>query len=417
MKSFILFVSFLLSFVVHAEVKNESAGIKALIQEDQGHLEKFYYDLHENPELSGEETRTAGKVAEEMRRLGLEVTEGIGKTGVVGVLRNGSGPTTLIRTELDALPVPEDTHVAYESKNPGKMHACGHDFHAAALMGAAYVMSHSKDQWKGTLIFLAQPAEESGNGALAMIKDGLYKKIPKPDQLLALHTSGMYKRGVIGITSGFALANVDTVHVTLKGRGTHGSKPDMGIDPFIEMAEFILKLQTIVGREKDASKPGVISVGAVHGGAKANIIPDEVKLMLTVRSYDSNVRELLKRRIKEVAFGIAKTSGAPDPEVTYPEESNATYNDPKLSSHVKDVLIQKLGSNSVIDTAPIMGGEDFGELGIAVNSPSLIFWVGERNEKDPKTSNHSPRFLPDYKGTSPLAIEAMSFALLDLHKK
>lgn len=386
------------------------------VKEQVPQLEAFYKDLHENPELSGEEKRTAGKVAEEFRSLGLEVMEGIGGFGVVGILKNGKGPITMLRADMDALPVPEDTGLPYASKKSGVMHACGHDFHTTALIGAARTMAGTKDQWSGTLIFVAQPAEEVAKGALAMLKDGLLKKIPKPERILALHTSALYKRGTVAITPGYALANVDSVDVTFKGKGSHGSKPEFGIDPFVLAAEFTLKMQVLKGREVEALQPVVISVGSIHGGAKHNIIPDEVKMQLTLRSYDKAVREHLKKRIVEIAQGIAKTAGAPVPEVGFPESTDATFNDPELAAKVKAIFLESFGKENFTDSQPIMGGEDFGQFGLAAKVPSLFIWVGQQNPKDPKIANHSPRFFPDLK-TLPVAVRAFVNPLMAFHKK
>lgn len=395
---------------------SEASPVPGLNKDQMKRLETLYQDLHQNPELSGQEKNTAKKMAQEFRALGLEVIEGIGGTGVVGIAKNGKGPTTLVRAEMDALPVPEDTGLRFRSQTTGVMHACGHDYHMAALVGVAELMLQRKQDWKGTLVFVAQPAEEIVKGAQAMIQDGLFKKIPKPDQMLALHTIGKYKKGTIGLVPGYAMANVDAVEVVFTGRGTHGSSPEKGIDPFIMAAEFTLKMQTLVGREKEAMKPAVISVGSIHGGAKSNIIPDTVKLQLTVRSYDSSVRQHLLKRIVEVAKGIAATSGAPAPAVEFPEKSDAVFNDIELTQRLKQRFIQEFGANVIVDADPTMGGEDFGLFGQAVKAPSLMFWIGTQNPKDMAVINHSPKYDPDFAGTAPLAIKAMASGLLDLHK-
>lgn len=392
------------------------ASIKDSVQQRKAHLESFYHDLHENPELSGEEKRTSEKVAAEFKSLGLEVIQGLGGYGVVGVLKNGDGPVTLVRSELDALPVTEQTQLSYKSKVPTKMHACGHDFHTAALVGTAYAMIRSKSDWKGTLVFVAQPAEEVAKGASGMIQDGLFKKVPKPHQMLALHTAGWLKKGAIGMTSGYALANVDSIDVVFKGRGTHGAEPHKGIDPFILASEFTLKMQTVVGRERKPIDPAVISVGSMHGGAKHNIIPEEVKLQMTLRTYDPELRKYLKKRVQEVAKGIALTAGAPEPTVSFPEGVDATFNDVKLTERMKGLFQKHFGSEKVIATEALMNGEDFGLFGKAAQAPSLIYFIGAQDEKDPTITNHSPKFSPDFSGNAPLAIESMAMALLDLHK-
>lgn len=386
-----------------------------LINQRKAHLQKFYRDLHENPELSGKETRTASKLAEEFKSLGLEVKEGIGGNGVVAILRNGNGPVTWIRAELDALPVPENTGLAFASKNKGVMHACGHDHHMASLVGTAYVLANSKNLWQGTAVFIGQPSEELGDGAKAMVKDGLLKKVPKPDTILALHVSGKNKLGSIGVVPGYSMANADSVDVTFKGRGTHGAAPEGGLDPFVMAAEFILRLQTIVGREKKATRPGLISVGSIHGGTKNNIIPDDVKLQLTVRTYDDETRELLLKRIKEVAQGIAKTSGATEmPVVVKTEGADALFNDLSLAERAKTIFAREFGSSENVE--PVMGSEDFGQFGLAAKVPSLMFWVGTGGEKTP-IINHSPKYDSKFDKTGTNAIRAMTALVLDLNMK
>ncbi len=385
--------------------------------ERKSHLEKFYQDLHMHPEVAGEEKRTAAQVASELKSLGLEVIEGIGQTGLVGILKNGKGPTTVVRAELDALPIQEETQLSYQSVIPGKMHACGHDFHLMSLVGTAFVMGKMRDRWSGTVVFLAQPAEETFKGARAMIKDGLFKKIPKPDQFLALHTAGNYPKGTIGISPGFVLANVDSVDVTFKGKGSHGSRPELGIDPFILTAEFVLKMQTLIGREKEAARAAVISVGSIHGGTTHNTIPETVKMQLTVRTYESDLREHLKKRIPEIALGLSKTAGAPPPLVEFPEDMDATFNHPSLTERLTSLFKTKFGDKAVQRTPPVMGSEDFSQYGKVNNAPSVFFWIGQHEPRQPLKFNHTPRYAPDFKATAGLSVESMSHALLELHKK
>ena len=386
------------------------------LEVDLSHLESFYQDLHRHPELSGEEQRTAGKVAAELKTLGLEVIENVGGHGVIGILKNGPGTVTIVRSDTDGLPIQEDTGLKYASQNEGKMHGCGHDFHTASLIGTAQEMIKRKSQWTGTVLFVAQPAEEIGQGAKAILADQKFKKLPKAEQILALHTFGHIKKGTLGVTPGYVMANVDSIDVVFFGRGTHGAMPETGIDPFIMSAEFTLKLQTLLGREKLATEPAVISIGSIHGGTKRNIIPSEVKLQLTVRTYDPSVRELLRRRIREVAYGIAKTAGAPEPRFTLTKEAEATYNDPALTERMAKVFREQLGEEVVVITKPSMAGEDFGLFGRTLKAPSFFFGVGELNEKEPSITNHSPKFAPDFRRTAPLAIQAMVSALLDLHR-
>ena len=394
------------------------AGENAPLGADQvAQLKAFYKDLHENPELSGEETRTASKVAAEFKRIGLEVTERIGGTGVVGVLKNGKGPVTMVRAELDALPVPENTGARFASRAPGKMHACGHDSHETIMLGAATALAQSKSQWQGTLIFLAQPSEEKINGALAMIKDRLFEKIPKPDYILALHTTGLVARGKVAIVTDYALANADAIEITFRGVGTHGSRPENGIDPIVEAAEFILKSQTILGREKAATKPAGMTIGSIHGGTRGNIISEEVKLQLTMRTFDPEVRSFLKKRVTEIANGIAKTNRAPSPTIAVVESTDATYNDPELSSRMKRAIERRLGPGALAETAPIMASEDFGQFAKAAKAPAMLLWLGERNPEQPDVANHSPKYLPDFEKTFELGVNATLAEILDLQQK
>lgn len=403
-----------LSLVPGSAQANE---LSKIIQKQKPALEKLYHDLHRQPELSGQEERSSQRVAAEFRELGLETITSVGGHGVVGILKNGKGPTTWVRSDLDALPVTEETQLTYKSQSPGKMHACGHDFHTMALIGAAHVMGQTKASWHGTIVFVAQPAEELNQGAKAMVRDPKFKSLPKPDRILALHTTGGLKKGTLGITPGFTMANVDSVDVTFKGVGTHGALPETGIDPFIQSAEFILKMQTLLGREKTATDPAVISVGTIHGGLKRNIIPPEVKIQLTVRTYSPQLRTQLKKRIGEIANGLAATAGATKPEIKIVEATDATFNDPHLTRQIKDIFIEQLGKDAVVDGKPSMAGEDFGQFGKATGAPSLYFMIGEQDEKNPMITNHSPLFAPDFARTGPFAVRAMSTALLALHQQ
>ncbi len=405
----------LLSLAHASSEETQGKTILELLQKNKPALKSFYIDLHENPELSGEEKRTAQKFGDALRLSGYQVIDNIGGFGVAGVMKNGSGPVTLIRAELDGLPLVENTGLSYQSKVPGKMHACGHDFHMTTIVGAAQVMASMKDQWKGTLVVIGQPAEETLKGASAMIEDGLFKKVPRPDRLMAVHTSGRYPKGTIAITNGFALANSDSVDVEFRGRGSHGSLPEKSIDPFMMAAEFVLKTQTLVGREIDALQPALISIGSIHGGTKHNIIPDNVKLELTMRSYDKDVREHLKKRIVEVANGIAATARAPKPVVSFPHGVEATFNDPQLADETKNVLTKKFGDKKILKGEPALGGEDFGKFGLAVKAPSLFMWVGQLDEKDPTISGHSAKYAPEFDRSSSLAIDAVVTSLLHFH--
>ena len=415
MSRYFVYIAVLLFPLLSYGVAKTEAEIKSITKDRMQHLHEFYLDLHEHPELSGAETRTAGKVAEELRALGYQVIEHIGGTGLAAILKNGDGPTTLVRSELDALPVPEDTGVDFKSKTPGVMHACGHDLHMTALVGTAYALAKLKDSWRGTVVFIGQPAEETVEGARAMIKDGLFKKIPKPDTLLALHVTGMRPQGQVGYTPGDALANVDTLIVKFIGRGTHGSAPYKGVDPFIMSAEFTLSLQTLIGREVDPLKHAVISIGSIHGGTKSNIIPDDVTMQLTVRSYDADVRKLLLKRITEIAEGIAKTNKGSQPIINHPEESIAVRNDLKLAARIGETFNQVFGKDRVAIVDPVMGSEDFSYFAEEIKVPSLFFWIGTQTQKENPPINHSPRYLPAFTPTAETSIVAMTSAVLDLN--
>ncbi|HST12333.1 MAG TPA: amidohydrolase, partial [Terriglobales bacterium] len=307
-------------------------------------MRALYEDLHRNPELSLHEEKTAAKVADQLRKLGFEVTTGVGNTGVVGVLKNGAGPTVMIRAELDALPVLEKTELSYAShatthNDQGLevpvMHACGHDLHMSAGMGTAALLAQNKDRWHGTFIYVGQPAEERIQGATAMLKDGLFTRFPKPDFVFAIHDTSFAPAGSVYYVSGFAMSNADSLDVTIYGKGGHGSAPELTIDPIVIAARTILSWQTIISREKNPQDPGVITVGTIHGGTKNNIIPDDVKLQLTVRSYTDAVRQQLLTAIERVVNGEAAAAGAEKkPTVTRTEGVRAVYNDPATTARV-----------------------------------------------------------------------------------
>lgn len=348
-------------------------------------MQELYRDLHAHPELSFQEQATAGKLAARLRELGFEVTEGVGRTGLVALLKNGDGPTVMLRTDLDALPVRENTGLAYASSATATdpkgetvpvMHACGHDFHMAAWMGAATILASHKDRWQGTLMLVGQPAEELGQGARAMLKDGLFTRFPKPDYAFAIHDQADEPAGIVGYTPGWALANADSVDIMIYGEGGHGSAPETTIDPIVIAARTILALQTIVSREIAPRDPAVISVGSIRGGFKHNIIPDSVHLELTVRSYTDEVRDHLLKAIERVARAEAEAAAAPrPPEVKVAEGTRATYNDPKLTERLAGALKRALGAERVRQQEPVMGAEDFSEYGRA-GVPAVMLRVG-----------------------------------------
>jgi len=409
-----------------APAKDAAARTRAVLQNLDAlwpDLDALYLDLHAHPELSFQEEATAAKMAERLRAAGIEVTTGVGGHGVVGVLRNGAGPTVLLRTDMDALPVEEKTGLPYASKVPGVMHACGHDGHMTAWMGTALLLSKAKDRWHGTVVFVGQPAEELGGGAAAMLKDGLFTRFPKPDQAVAIHLNADAPAGVVRFTKGFALANVDSVDVTLYGRGGHGAYPQSSVDPVILAAKVVLALQTIVARENDPLDPAVITVGSIHGGTKHNIIPDEVKLQLTVRSYGDDVRKRLLDGIARVAKGEALASNAPrEPSVTVSDSTPATFNDPKLTDRLVEAVGREIGRDAVIEQRPVMIGEDFSEYGRA-GVPAALLWVGAveparyaeaKKSGTPLPSTHSSLFAPDRERTLRTAIRAEVAMLMEL---
>jgi amidohydrolase len=396
-------------------------------------LDALYRDLHASPELSKRETKTAEKLAAKLKALGFKVTTQVGGTGLVGVLENGKGPTVMLRTDLDALPVEEKTGLPYASKvttteggqKVGVMHACGHDMHMTVWTGTATMLAQSKDAWHGTLVMVGQPAEEQGEGARAMLADKLYERFPRPDYALALHVKGDLASGVIGYVKGYAFANVDTVEVTLFGRGGHGAAPHTTIDPVAMAAKTVLSLQTLVSRETNPIEPAVVTVGSIHGGTRPNIIPDEVKLQLTLRSYRPEVRKALTDGVARIAKAEAEGARAPkEPLVVVEEGPSAVFNDPALTTRVVSVLSKELGDKSVVEVEKIMGAEDFSEY-MKGGMPTLMLWLGAvepakaqaaRAGGPPLPSTHSSLFAPDRERTLRTGVKAMTAAALDLFK-
>jgi amidohydrolase len=352
-------------------------------------LVALYQHLHRTPELSFEERETSQTVAGELRRLGFEVTERLGRYndpaltsyGVVALLRNGPGPTVMLRTDLDALPVTEQTGLPYASERHGVMHACGHDVHMTSFLGAARLLAGMRDRWAGTLMMIAQPAEERGSGARAMIADGLFARFPRPDFAVALHVDEDLPAGTVGSREGFLLASADSVDITIRGVGGHGAVPQDTRDPVVLAALTILALQTIVAREVDPLEPAVVTVGSIHAGTKHNIIPDEARLQLTVRAFDPEVREQLLAAIERITLGIARAAGVPpdrEPVVTVADEfTPSTYNDPDLTRRATAVLERALGKANVVPASRIMAAEDFSLYGMQEpRIPATMFWLG-----------------------------------------
>jgi len=374
---------------------------------------ELYVDLHQNPELSTHETQTATKLAARLRAIGFDVTEHVGGTGVVAIMKNGVGPTIMLRTELDALPVEEKTGLAYASKVHAKddagrdvpvMHACGHDVHMASLVGTAAIMAHSKDTWHGTLILIAQPAEETISGAKAMIADGFLTRFPKPDFGVALHVGNNLPAGQVGITLGTYNTNSDSVRITIYGKGGHGSQPHATIDPIVIAAKTILSLQTIVSREVKPGEMAVVTVGYIRAGNKENIIPDQAEMGLTIRTYKTEVRTQVLAAINRIAKAEAQGGNSPqEPKIEEFSSTNSVYNDPALADRLRAPLEAALGKENVITTGPIAPSEDYSQF-IEHGIPSLYFSLGGADPaKFAETqkagtmlpSNHSPFFAPD----------------------
>jgi len=410
----------------------DSAPFASEIAKAMPASEALYVDLHQNPELSLHETRTAAKIAEHLRSLGYEVTTGVGGNGVVAILKNGSGPVIMLRTELDALPIEEQTGLPYASKvkEPNDaggevpvMHACGHDLHMAALVGTAAVMAQDRQRWHGTLIMIGQPAEEGIAGAEAMLKDGLFTRFPKPQVVLAVHDTEMLPAGEIGFTPGFNMTSSDSLDVVFYGRGAHGSRPHMAIDPIVMAARAILGWQTIVSREIQPGEHAVITVGSFHAGTKHNIIPDDAHLQLTIRAYNPQVRKQLLAAIERIAKAEAMAASAPrEPSITLAGGTPATYNDPDTTNHLGKVLAAALGTDNVKRIAPDFPSEDFSRyqeagakivfLRIGATNPEKFAAAQKSGEILPGL--HTSRFAPDLKPSLQTAIETEVISLMDL---
>ena len=422
-------------------VPAQADELRDAVAADMPWLMELYRDLHAHPELSFQEVETAKKLATRMRELGFEVTEGVGKTGVVSVMENGEGPTVMLRADMDGLPVVEQTGLPFASTEvavpasgveTGVMHACGHDTHMAAWIGAAQQLAERKDEWSGTLVMILQPAEEIGEGALAMIEDGLYTRFPKPDYAIAFHDAAQFPAGMIGYSPGYALANVDSVDIVIPGVGGHGAYPHTAKDPIVLASAIVTRLQTLVSREVNPLDSAVVTVGSFHAGAKHNIISDEAKLQLTVRSYSDETRKQLLDGIARIARGEAIAAGMPEnkmPTVTVAEPyTPSTFNSPEFTEQVMAGFKERFGEDRVVQVPSVMGGEDFGQFLRAdpEEMESLIFWVGgvpqaqfDAAQKGEGTlpSLHSPFWAPDAEKVIATAAEALAAATLDLLPK
>ncbi len=411
------------------------------VKADMPSLMAMYRDFHANPELSMQEVRTPAKLAAEMRKLGFTVTEKVGKTGVVAVLKNGTGPTLMIRADMDGLPIIEQTGLPFASKvravtnagiETGVMHGCGHDTHVTSWIATARLLTARKGDWSGTLVMVVQPGEETGEGAKAMLEDGLFTRFPKPSTAISFHDAAAVPAGVIGITPGYAYANVDSIDISVKGVGGHGAYPHTTKDPIVLASRIVTTLQTLVSRENNPANPAVVTVGSFQGGVKNNIISDEAKLQLTVRSYAPEVRKLLLDGIKRIVRGEAIAAGMPDdrmPVVTIREAefTPAVFNTQPLSDRALAMFAQRFGAERAIRVPAVMAGEDFSRYWVADNNiQSLTFWVGGTpaatwaaagGDTAKLPSLHSPFWAPEAETVIATATEAMTALALDLLKK
>ena len=422
-KTFILIFAFSINLIYSKEI--------------QVNLLELYKELHANPELSYQEYETSKKLASVLENIGYQVTRNVGGNGVVALLENGDGNTVMFRADMDGLPVEEKTGASYASKKRVKnldgeevftMHACGHDVHMTVLIGVAEYLYKIKDTWQGKLLLVLEPAEEVSGGARNMIKDGLFTKFPRPDFNLAFHVSASLQAGKVGYLPGWAMANVDSVDITVKGLGGHGAYPHTTKDPIVIAANIVTQLQTIVSRQIAPTDPAVVTVGSIHGGTKHNVIPNEVKLQLTLRSYTDEVRNQTLSSIERIVKGSAISAGLTEeyfPVIEIKDEyTPAVFNNPSLVEKVQRSFVNTLGDDKVIEVSPVMGGEDFGMFGrVEPIIPTALFWLGavnnevyEKAKRDDLTlpSLHSDLFLPDADPAINTGVEAMSNAIVDL---
>jgi hippurate hydrolase len=394
-------------------------------------LEALLKTLHGEPELSFHEVKTAARLAKQMRALGFEVTEKVGKTGLVAIYRNGPGPVVMVRTDMDALPMEERSGLAYASKvqAPWKgevtpvAHSCGHDFHMVSWVGAARTLLAMKERWQGTLMFIAQPAEEGGGGAKAMVEDGLFTRFPKPDYMLALHVLPL-PAGTVGYRPGAAMAGVSDLKIVFKGRGGAGHSPHLAIDPVFMSARFMTDVQGVISRAKDPGAFGVLTFGAIHGGSATNIIPDDVTLLGTMRSYDAKVHATMLSAIERTAKATAQMAGAPDPILSVGPSANALINDPALAERAGAVFNSAFGDKALL-MEPLPASEDFVEYAVS-GAPTMYFFIGAYDAKAIAAAhaagrspppNHSPQFAPDLDSTIRTGVKAMSLLVLELTQK
>jgi amidohydrolase len=422
-------------------------NIPSLVNAELPQLVSTYKQLHQNPELSHQEKQSSALVADALRKAGYTVNEHVGKYddgsaayGVVAVMKNGAGPTVLVRTDMDALPVEEKTGLPYASRaraknqageDVGVMHACGHDIHMSTLIGVGQTLAQVKDKWHGTLLLVGQPSEETIDGAMAMLNDNLYARFGRPDYAIALHDDGGLEAGKVGVVSGPTLAAGNTVDVVMRGVGSHGAHPENSKDPVVMAAEFVMAIQTIVSRQISPQSPAVVTVGYIHGGTKHNIISDEVRMGLTVRSFDDNVQQQILADLKRTAEGIAMANGVPAdrmPTVTVsPQTALVTYNNPELADRLRAVLIKTVGADNVVMSRPDMVSEDFGRFGLEGHQiPTVMLDLGavapervaaSKSGGKPLPSLHSPLFVPAPEPTIRTGVLVMTASILDLMAK
>jgi hippurate hydrolase len=411
------------------DVTATKARVDAVLDKAYPHLDALYKDIHAHPELGFQEVNTAAKLAKEMRALGFTVTEHVGKTGVVAILHNGPGPLVMIRTELDALPMEEKTGLPYASHDKAMWngrevfvdHSCGHDIHMASWVGTATALVAMKDRWSGTVMFIGQPSEETVGGAGAMLADGLFTRFGKPDIGFALH-DGPTAYGEVDYKPGVISSAADSLEITFKGRGGHGSMPNATIDPVVEASRFVVDLQSVVSREKDPIQFGVVSIGAIHGGSAGNIIPDQVSLSGTIRSFDAGVQHKLWDGIRRTALAEAAMAGAPEPELKITEGAKSVVNDDALTEKTAAVFQAAFGAKAVRNKTPGYASEDYSEF-VAAGVPSVYFEIGVYDPArvaaanaggPPLPVNHSPLFAPVPEPTIRTGVEAMSLAVINV---
>jgi amidohydrolase len=429
---------FVFLFCVNGMLYGQSNEISDLINEHFESLQELYKHFHANPELSLQEENTSRQLAGELRELGFTVTERVGGYGIVAVFENGDGPVILVRSDMDALPMREETGVSFastataitaEGEQTYVMHACGHDMHMAAMVGTAKVLSELKEQWSGTLVFIGQPAEELFLGARAMIEDGLFDRFPRPDYMLALHVDSAMPSGQVGFSTGYAYANVDMGEIIVRGRGGHGAYPNYTVDPVVMASRIVLDLHTMISREISAIDPANISIGSIRGGSSANIIPAEVRMEIALNVQREETRNRLIERIEEKLKGAGIAEGLPEdewPRMILNENTRvaSVYNDPELGERVRGTFERVLGEVNVHETLPFMYGEDFGEYNHAMpDIPGILFGVGSIPPDDMEAAEaglknipttHSPLYLPDLEPTLRTGILTMSSAIIDL---